>query len=171
MCLFSLLLGAAGMPAHAEMATGPTQLRFYVTGSRWAVTLPKQDWQVREERNRDGELAYHMLSSESLHAHFSVYIDHSRACDSGESCRQQALKNPLYRGAKGLRKFRKGDFDVAQFRLDKPGGLAIQQSHLLAEAYRDGFWIDVHLSQSAPTTPDPAELLKLLDTITLNAQP
>lgn len=130
--------------------------------------MPKADWVLNKEQRRpDGKVAYYMMSSDQARAVFSVYIDKMGPCRSADDCLTEALKNPQYKNAQETKILDDRQFKVAYFYLDKPQGLEVSQAHVLASAYVDGLWFDIHLSQTGKERPDIGKLLELLKTLQL----
>jgi hypothetical protein len=162
----ALLLGAIGMcGARADVVDASGERRLSIP-SGGAVVLPKEDWVIDREQRRPGDTAvYYMMSSERRKMFFSVYIDRTSACQNSMTCLQAALKNPQYSSAQDLKTQPLGGFEVAQFHLDRPKGLPVVQTNVLASAYADGVWFDIHLSMTASEMPDPAVLIEFLKSI------
>lgn len=103
-----------------------------------------------------------MMSSESTQIILSVYIDKTAVCSAATTCLAEALKNESYREAKEQRAVESGIFQATQFYLDNPKGAPIKQAHILAAAYVDGHWFDVHISAGGANRPNIEPLLALL---------
>ena len=155
-------------PARADITDSNTERRISIPEASASVVIPKEDWLIgREQRRPDNNAVYYMLTSESRQMIFSIYVDKTSACSSGDSCLSEALKNPSYREARELRRTDEGPFKVAFFYLDQPSGAPLKQTHLLAAAYVNGIWIDIHLSKSGKERPDVAPLAEFLKKVTL----
>jgi len=61
-----------------------------------------------------------------------------------------------------MRRSDEGQFRVAQFYLDRPHGAPVQQANILAGAYVEGIWFDVHISKADADRPDMAALIEVL---------
>src|SRR4030095_12713572 len=96
---------------------------------------------------------------------FSFYIDKTTDCQSAKACLNGALKNPAYGGAKELQLSESGPFAVARFFIDSPRGLSVYQANVLASAYVDGQWFDVHLSATDTQRPDMGRLVQFLQQV------
>jgi len=157
-----------GLTTKADVIDTPTEKAFSTRSGSPALVLPKQDWKVAQEHNRsDGTAVYYHLVSDSTQLNFSVYIDKTTVCQSAEACLQAALKNQSYKEAKEMQQSTVGPFQLAQFFLDQPQGFPVKQAHILASAYVDGHWFDVHISKTGPERPSPEPLLELLKSVTL----
>jgi hypothetical protein len=88
------------------------------------------------------------------------FLDQTPVCQSASACLELALKNKLYDGAKDMRFAEQEPFKIAHFTLPGSQGTASQQ-HVIAAAYVDGCWIDVHLIQAARESGS-ADLLAFL---------
>jgi hypothetical protein len=149
--------------AAADIVDGAKERRLSLATPSKGIVLPKDDWTIgQEQRRADGGAVYYMLSSESRQISFSVFLERTAACDSSASCLALALKNPQYKTALDMRQSDEGEFRVAQFYLDKPGGAPIQQAHILASAYVEGIWFDVHISKVSGDRPDMVPLIRVL---------
>ena len=141
--------------AQADISDSASERRFSIPGSAQGISIPKEDWVVQREQRRPGDsAAYYMLASEIRKTTFSVYIDKTAVCQTSESCLEASLKNPQYKDAKNLKKSAEGVFQVASFLLSQPKGLPVEQANVIASAYVDGIWYDVHLSIGAKDQPD-----------------
>ncbi|MBQ0930617.1 hypothetical protein [Ideonella alba] len=133
-----------------------------------AVSLPKSDWTIqREQRREDDSAVYYLLASDRTKLNLSVYIDKSTACSDADNCLKAALSNKSYKDATELTLIASGQFKGATFFLDQPAGLPIRQAHVLAAAYVDGIWFDIHISMAGKERPDLAPLLELLKSVEL----
>jgi|KBSMisStaDraftv2_1062788.scaffolds.fasta_scaffold140009_4 hypothetical protein len=154
--------------AHADVNDTATDRRFSIPSAAPGLVMPRADWVLNQEQRRpDGKVAYYMMSSEQAHAVFSVYIDKTGPCRSADDCLKEALKNPQYKSAQETQMLDDRQFKVAYFYLDKPQGLAVSQAHVLASAYVDGLWFDIHLSRTSKERPDIGALLELVKTMQL----
>lgn len=169
----ALLLAVAGMlsasQSFAEVNDTGTERRFSLSAAGPGLVIPRGDWAInKEQRRADGKVAYYMMYSEQAKTVFSVYIDQTGPCRSADECLNAALKNPMYKDAQELKTAEEQQFKVASFYLDKPQGTAVMQAHVLATAYVDGLWFDIHISQtSSKERPDVASMLKLVKTLQL----
>lgn len=153
---------------YADVNDSVTERRFSIPAGAQGLVMPRADWALnKEQRRSDGKVAYYMMYSEQARTVFSVYIDKTGPCQSAEDCLKAALKNPLYKDAQELRMDEDRQFKVASFYLDKPQGLAFSQAHVLASAYIDGLWFDIHISQTNKDRPDIGVLLDLMKTLQL----
>jgi hypothetical protein len=154
--------------AHADVNDTTTDRRFSIPSAAPGLVIPKADWVLnKEQRRSDGKVAYYMMSSDQARTIFSVYIDKMASCRSADECLKDALKNPQYKNAQETKMLDDRQFKVACFYLDKPQGLEVSQAHVLASAYVDGLWFDIHLSQTSQERPDIGKLLELLRTLQL----
>jgi hypothetical protein len=103
-----------------------------------------------------------MLSSASRKTLFSAYVDRTVVCQSAKECLQAALKNPAYDVAKDLEMSTEGPFAVARFFIDTPQKVRFFQANVVASAYVDGQWFDVHISAADKERPDMEALLRFL---------
>ena len=166
---FALLLFGP-LSARADVTDTPTQRQLSLPGGTWRLVLPKEDWVITKEQRRPGDTAvYYALASQKRELAFSAYIDRTSACNSSTGCLNAAMKNPSYRDAREFKKTEVGQFSVASFFLDEPQGYPVKQAHLLAEAYLDGCWFDIHISKTAKDRPALATLFELLKSVTLSA--
>ena len=149
--------------SSAGAMLGVTERRFALPSSTVGLVIPGEDWVVDLEIHRPGETAaYYMLSSEKVGMPFSFYIDRTTVCRSSEECLNAALKNPAYGMPQDLQTSEVGPFAVATFFVDPPPDLKVFQAHVLASAYVDGQWFDIHISSLKAVRPDMKALLGLL---------
>lgn len=162
---FVFLLLAA--PAGADVSSTGADLQFYSSQVPWRISFPKQRWTLGQEKRRpDGDGFYYLASNDVLGLNFSVYIDKTDKCSSGSSCRTLFWSNPGpgYAGAKDVKQFDRNGFAAIQLYMDVPA-LQAKQGNLLAHEYKDGYWIDIHISRMSEGVFDPAPMLAFLDTI------
>lgn len=162
------ILALAPGLAAADVNDSASGRRLSIPSSPVGVTLPREDWALEREQRRQGDTAvYYMLASPSKQLVFSVYIDKTEACKSAEACLEAALKNASYKEAQNLERDAREPMKFAKFYLDNPRGAPVKQAHILASAYVDGVWIDIHISKTGRERPDLAPLLELLNAITV----
>jgi len=161
-----LLLFAVALGAVADINDTPTERRLSIPSASVSVIIPREDWTLGVEQRRPGDTAvYYMLSSKTRDLVFSVYIDKTDACKTAEACLDAALKNVSYRDAQNLERDEQGPFRLAKFHIDNPKGTPIKQAHVLASAYVDGVWIDVHISKAGKERPEFAPLVEFLKVV------
>jgi len=149
--------------APADVVGGSNELRLSLANGSKAMVMPKDDWTIAQEKRRpDGEGVYYMMTSDRRQISLSVFVERSAKCNSSASCLALALENPQYREALGMRRSDEGPFRVAQFHLDRPRGMPVQQANVLASAYVEGTWFDVHISKAGADRPDMAVLMQVL---------
>lgn len=166
--LLALTATLLASPANADVNDTSSERRLSIPSGAQGLVMPLSDWALsKEQRRPDGKVAYYMMYSEKAHVVFSVYIDKNGSCRSADDCLKAALKNPMYQNAQETKFLEDRQFKAAHFYLDKPQGLAVNQAHVLASAYIDGLWFDIHLSQTGQERPDIGTLLELLKTMQL----
>jgi hypothetical protein len=149
--------------ASGDIGGSVTERRFALPSSAVGLVLQGSDWVVDLEQHRPGDTAaYYMLSSASRDMPLSFYIDRTTICQSAKSCLQAALKNPAYGDVKDLVLSEEGPFAVATFYIDPPPEFKAYQANLLASAYVDGQWFDIHISSLKAARPDMETLRRLL---------
>jgi hypothetical protein len=164
LCLAAL----SAFQASADVRDTPTERALSLPAGTPALVVKREDWVISREQRRPGDTAaYYMLTSERAQMVLSVYIDKSMACQSADACLQEVLKNPSYKDAKEQKALGAGPFKAATFFLDQPKGTPIKQAHLLAAAYHEGLWFDVHISKSGPERPNLAPLVELLKSLAI----
>ncbi len=128
-----------------------------------ALVVPGDGWEASLEQHRpDGTATHYVLSHESRALVLSVYIDQTDQCDSAASCLSAASANPAYAQARGKVRGIEGRFEFISFHLIEPLGYPVKQAHILASAYLNGHWLDVHISSTAQDRPPLGPLLSLL---------
>jgi len=152
--------------ASADVRDTTTERTLSLPSGAPALVVKREDWVISREQRKPGDTAvYYMLNSDGTKMILSVFIDKSTVCQSSEACLKEALKNESYREAKEQKTFEAGPFRAAQFYLDQPRGAPIKQAHVLAAAYVDGHWFDVHISKSGSERPDLTPLVELLKSL------
>ena len=168
-----LLLAASILlagPAAADVRDSGSRLQFFSPQTAWAVAIPRDDWVVAQEKRRpDGSGFYYLVASRSRSMQFSMYLDRTAQCSSGEACRALFWSNPgpMFRDARDVRQYERNGFHVVQFYLDGVAGIPIMQTNLSAHTYRDGYWIDIRVTMVGERVPDPAPMIEFLDSISV----
>jgi hypothetical protein len=158
----------AAMSVRADVTDTAAERQFFLASATVKLTLPRGDWIItREQRRPDETAVYYALESQTRGLIFSVYIDKSASCKTATACRELALANPAFRDAKELKTLEVGMFSVSQFYLDQPQNLKISQANVLASAYVDGYWFNIHISKGDTTRPDEAPLIDLLKEVSI----
>jgi hypothetical protein len=164
----ALVLSVIGCIALADVTDSPSERRLSLSGSQIGIAIPREDWVFSREQRRPGDTAvYYMLTSARRQMIFSIFVDRTDVCQNADVCLDAALKNTQYKDAKDLQKSQEGPFRVATFYLDQPLGAPIKQAHVLASAYVDGQWFDVHISKSDKERPDLGSLMEFLRVVAL----
>ena len=162
------LLALLSSIAHADVQDTPSERAFSLSAGSPALVVPRSDWTISREQRRPGDTAvYYMLSSANTQMFLSTYIDKSDACRSADDCLREALKNKSYVDAKEQKTFDLPSFKVASFYLDNPMGTPFKQAHILAAAYVEGVWFDIHISKAGTERPDLAPLMELLKSLSI----
>ena len=164
----AMIAALVSAPARADVLDTPAERHLMLPSAPVELTIPRGDWVITREQRRTGDTAvYYALTSEQRGMILSVFIDKTGTCQSAQACRDASTKNPSYKDAKDLKSLGIGNFSVSQFFLDQPQGLALKQANLLASAYVQGYWFDVHISKAGPERPDPTLLVDLLKEIAI----
>jgi hypothetical protein len=144
-----VLLFVAAAPAFADVADTKAERALYLSGSKFKVVIPREDWVItREQMRADGRSVYYALTSAKREMTLWLFIDQTPACQSATACLEFSLKNTAYTAAKDMKFAREDPFQVVQFTLEGSPGAPSQQ-RLIGAAYVDGCWLDVHLFQPA----------------------
>ena len=157
--------------ASADVIDMGMKRTFFTTASPCKLTIPKGNFSITKESVRpDGGTVYYSLSNEKLPINFSFYIDTlTTQCGSGENCLEAALKNPSYKNMQGLKKYEHAGFNVAEFALVVPyEGKVYKQLNVVAEKYKTGCWVDVHISQFGDNIPESSLIQSILENITID---
>ncbi len=140
---------AVAVPAFADVSDTKAERALSLQGSKFKLVFPREDWVItREQPRADGRSVYYALSSAKREMTLWLFIDQTPVCQSAKSCLEFSLKNTAYSAAKDMRFASQDPFEVVQFALDGSPGTPGQE-RLIASAYVDGCWVDVHLFQSA----------------------
>lgn len=140
---------AVAVPALADVADTKAERALFLSGSNFKLVIPREDWVItREQLRADGRSVYYALTSAKREMTLWLFIDQTPVCQSATACLEFSLKNTAYAGAKDMKFAAQEPFQLAQFALEGGPGTASQQ-RLIAAAYVDGCWVDVHLFQSA----------------------
>jgi len=163
-----VLFAAAANGAHADVLDSATERALSLFSNAPSLVIPRSDWVIGSERVRQDRLVvYYLMSSESAKVTFSVYINGAKVCESAERCLELSLTNPNYNDARDLGRTDVGPFKAAHFHIDKPLGVPLQQTHVLASGVMNGHWFDIHLSSAGKERPHLAPLLEILRTFSI----
>jgi hypothetical protein len=144
--LFALALAS---PAAADVADTKTERQLFLSSANFKLVIPRDDWVItREQPRADGRSVYYALASAKREMTLWLFIDQTPVCQSATACLEFALKNNAYAQAKDIRFADQAPFKVVQFTLEGSQG-SLSQQRLIAAAYVDGCWVDVHLFQPA----------------------
>ena len=168
--LLFVAIALGSLVARADVEEKGTEVQFFSPAMSWRVAIPKDDWTISQEKRRpDGTGFYYMLSSKSRLFQFSIFLDKTNQCSSGADCRALFWRNPgpMYKDPKEVKQYEKNGFQVVQFHLDGVGGFPIKQVNLSAHMYKDGYWLDVHISKVGSEVPSPDSMISLLESITV----
>jgi hypothetical protein len=172
-CLIRALtffLLAIPLCAVAEIVDTTNGKQLFLKGPSPVLTIPTEDWTLEQKQERPGSTAvYYLFRSPSREMMFSIYIDRTDSCRDAAACLQAAMTNPSYKSAQDAKRFESGSFQAIQFFLDRPANMPVQQANIMASAYIEGVWLDMHISRSADMRPDMAPLRAFLDKMTLVA--
>ena len=155
----------------ADIDSGDEIIAIYASPLNWKLKLPASDWKVVQEKQKKGGSGfYYFLTSEKRSLNFSVFLDKTDKCSSPTECRELFWKNPgpKYKNPMGVIKKTVNEFSVIQFYIDKPMGLPVVQSNISAHSYRDGFWIDIHISKVDKQYPDHHSMNDVLESVKLD---
>lgn len=168
--LFSVFFLMLPAIVNADVDPGDESIAIYVPHLKWKLKLPASDWKVVQEKQKKGGSGfYYHLTSEKYSLNFSVFLDKTDKCASPTECRELFWKNPgpKYKNPMGVIKKTVNEFSVIQFYIDKPMGYPVVQSNISAHSYRDGFWVDIHMSKVGKQYPDHHSMNDVLETVTL----
>jgi hypothetical protein len=162
------LAATAALQATADVRDNATERVLSLPSGAPALAVKRDDWTISREQRKPGDTTiYYMLTSEKAQMVLSVYIDKSTVCQSAEACLAEGMKNPSYGEAKESKAFDSGPFKAVRFYLDQPKGTPVKQAHVLAAAYVDGHWFDVHISKTGSERPEIAPLMDLLKNLSV----
>jgi hypothetical protein len=168
--LLAMSLALVAGAARAEYAESALELEFYTPETRWRVRIPRQDWVVLQEKAKPDDSGFYYFVGSKIHqAQFSIYLDKTTNCSSGETCRALFWRNrgAMFKDAKGVREYESNGFHVVEFYLDEIAGVPVKQANLSGHMYRDGHWIDVRFTKVGRERLDLAPLTALLDSISV----
>jgi len=156
------------MLGDAKLSAGSPELVLAPRKGGPALALPRSDWQMNQQKHQaNGSGAYYFYSSAAQGLNFSVWLEPNTKCSSGETCLDLALQNPAYKARQEQKTFDDAGFKATSFYIDASEKLPINQLNILASAYVNGYWVDIHISQVGKTRPDPAAALALLHSLQL----
>ncbi len=123
---------------------------------KWKLTVDPVDWYLTFPMDSffaqqvivksDTSIAYFNLYSKDMNLQIEIFVEPTKECNSSESCRNHAWENQQkhLRNAKDIRMSSFGDAFSYEFTFPNEYG---GQKHLSAFLYKDGYCIDVRLSQ------------------------
>ena len=151
------------MLASSTLAPALPQLVLGARDGGSALALPRGDWTVEQQKHHpDGTGAYYLLSSKLLGVNLSFWIEKSKACADGEACLRLALSNLAYKDKQDQDFFEAAGFKATSFYIDASDKIPVDQFNVLAAAYANGYWLDVHISKVGHGHFSPAPVLAVL---------
>ena len=146
-----------------------------VPGHNWELTFPSADWTLTGTRKRENESGYYVrFEHRSTGLDVSYYLEPASQCASSEACRELFWKNPGpgYEGAADIERFEQNGFSVLKCVVPvKAGDKPVKQLNYSAHLVRDGYWIDMHLSQTTDEGRGDPLLKKFVDSVALPGAP
>ena len=134
----------------ASGSTEDKRLSFTVPAAPWTMTLPADDFAVRQERIKpDGKAGYFYIVDEKQHINLSFYIEPVGKCTTSKACRDLVWKsgNPNWEKPQDVVMSEIGEVSIFEFMIPSFKGQPIQQQNMYAQFVVDGFWVDLHLSK------------------------
>jgi hypothetical protein len=149
------LLGICGALALCQAiatAESPQEKRigFTVPGAPWTLTLPENDFVVRQKNVKpDGRYGYFLLTDEKRNLNLSFFIEPVDKCQDSKSCRDMVWKagNPEWENPKNVVLSEIGEVSFFEFLMPSLRGVPFQQQNMYAEFVIEGFWVDLHISK------------------------
>lgn len=141
---------------------GEKRLSFTVPAAPWTLTLPANDFVVRQQQIKpDERVGYFYLTDDKKYLNVSFFIEPVNKCKDSKSCRDLIWKsgNPRWENPTNVVLSEIGDISVFEFLLPSLQGRPIQQQNMYAQFVVDGFWVDLHLSKVL-YTPDDHKLFE-----------
>jgi archaellum component FlaG (FlaF/FlaG flagellin family) len=168
----AIVLALLSGSAAADMTDSAERLEFYAPETSWRIAIPRQDWEVMQEKRKpDGGGYYYFVGSKAKGLQFSIYFDKTRGCTSGETCRAAFWRNgkpgPMFNDPQAVRQYERNGFHVVEFYVENVGGYPIKQANVSAHMYRDGYWVDVRVTKVGREAPDPAPLVAVIESISV----
>ena len=166
--LAAILALAHPLILFADVRDTPSERTLSLPTGKPALVIPRSDWVIAREQRKPGDTTvYYLLNSGETQLILSAYIDKSTVCRAADECLQSALKNQSYNDAKELKMLDAASFKAASFYLDNPKGAPVKQAHVLAAAYVDGVWFDVHISKGGAERSELGQLVELLKSLSI----
>ncbi len=121
-------------------------IKLTVEPIEWFLTFPEGDFVLQQENIKpDKSSAYFMFSSAKIGIVVSFFIEPISNCKTAECCRDRAwLKHKMaLRGATDIKLSSIGEAYTYEYLLPE----VLNQKNINVHLYKDGYWIDVHLSK------------------------
>lgn len=135
---FGLALGLISSASFADVADSASKRAFFTPSGQCRIVIPKGEFFISKEQVKStGTTAYYALGNEKKLINYSFFIDtNTGSCTTNEKCLDAVLANKAYEKAKGLKRYERAGFTVAEFNLELPGkdGISIVQKNVLAES-------------------------------------
>ncbi len=146
------------------------QFKLTVESVDWYLTFPDADLTPQMQKiNPDRSAGYFMLSNAKTGLNVSFFIEPSNGCTSSESCRDRAWvkQKAALKGAVGVKLSSFGEAYAYEYLLPE----LFNQKNLNVHLYREGYWIDVHLSKIMYTPKDDDLFTDFISTLSFEAKP
>jgi hypothetical protein len=164
------VLALSTTAALAEFRYSGSKLQLYSANAAWAITLPREDWQiVNENAKPDGTAFYYFMVSRAKQIQVAVLFDRTKECATGPECRALWKTNSAeaFRAAVNPEESERNGFSIVQFHFEPPDKKPVVQANVSAHRVHDGYWIDVRVGKRTDTQPDQAAVLAVIDAIAL----
>src|SRR5688572_21208087 len=150
LCVVLLVLPTTAQTSGARGLENEKRLSFTVPAAPWTLTLPENDFVLRQEQIKpDGSAGYFYLTDEKRFLNVSFFIEPASKCTDSKSCRDMVWKagNPAWKNIKNVSLSELGETSVFEFLIPSFQGQPIQQQNMYAQFVVDGYWVDFHISK------------------------
>jgi len=156
------LLQTASQAAKLAVDKGLTltkdgKYEIHATTAPWVVRFKHTGLALRQERRMDdGKTRYYHFTAADSPLNVSLFIERVTECKTSNACRALQLSGENMKAAVDVKEYDQGEFSILEYKLKEFQGETVNQSNVNAHFVKDGYWLDLRLSQSGPTAENRA---------------
>jgi len=129
--------------------TKDNKYQIQATTAPWLVRFDNTGLLVTQERVMDdGKTRFYHFEAADTPLKVSIFIEAAKVCKTSNACRALQLSGEDMKSAIDVREYDRGEFSILEYRLEELQGKTTSQQRVNAHFVKDGFWLDLQLSQS-----------------------
>jgi hypothetical protein len=146
--------------------TKDNKYQVQATAAPWLVRFDNMGLLVTQERVMDdGKTRFYHFEAADTPLRVSIFIETAKVCKTSNACRALQLSGEDMKSALDVREYDRGEFSILEYRLEELQGKTAKQHRVNAHFVKDGYWLDLQLSQSDDKGFDRELFNKLLQSV------